>query len=468
MVAFAVPSLRLDQLRARLLTLTRDQVGQAYREADDVGRELIERALARPGLEPHQIPPGGDWDVWLLMAGRGAGKTLASAHWLDLHMQGPPCDERVPGGHRAAIIAPTLGDAWDSCVSEESPSGLKAVNPAVRAYTAKGGTQVKWPNGSVARLFGAFTPEDVERLRAGGNRCCVWAEELAAWPRLEECWDHMQFGLRLGQRPQIVASTTPKPKKKLRALLGKVTTALTQASTKDNPHLTQARRDFYYETYGGTRLGRQELDGELLDEIEEALFTEARFAANRVGSAPPLHRIVIGVDPPGKQRAECGIIAAGITAINPRHAYILGDRSLRATPEGWARAAIGAYHDYGADCIVFEENQGWDMGPAVIRLIDDSVVVKPVRATKGKTLRAEPVSGIDEQGRLHLVGSFPELEEQCTGWDPQEPPGQVSPDRMDAFVWAVTHLLSGRDLSALVAASPGGVASPSYWRPGQE
>lgn len=462
---FSCSSSRLDELRDTLAGLDDGALSAFYRDQDPVGRELVERALRRPVLLPHQLPPPEPWDVWLLMAGRGAGKTLTAAHWFDLHMQGPACDPRVPGGHRASIIAPTAGDAWDSCVSEESPSGLKALNPAVRAATGRGGTQVKWPSGATARLFGASTPEDVERQRAGGNRCAVWAEELAAWVRLDDCWDHMSFGLRLGEHPQIVVSTTPKPRKKLRLLLEAATTALTTAGTKDNPHLPQSRRDFLYDTFGGTRLGRQELEGELLAANEDALFTEARFAENRVRSAPDLNRIVIGVDPPGKKRAECGIVAVGQSAGKPRHLYVLADRSLRATPEGWARAACGLYHELAADAIVFEENNGWDMGPAVLRLIDDTVNVKPVSATKGKTIRAEPISGLDQQGRIHIVGSLPELEEQCCDWDPLEPAGQTSPDRMDAFVWGASALLEGRDLSALLAASPGGGTKTSYWRP---
>lgn len=462
---FSASSAGLDELRDRLVTLDDEALTELWGRLDEVGRDLAETALRRPVLQPHQEPPPGPWDVWLLMAGRGAGKTLASAHWFDMHMQGPPCDPRIPGGHRASIIAPTMGDAWDACVSADSPSGLKAINPAVYAATGRGGTQVRWPNGATARLFGAYTPEDVERLRAGGNRCAVWAEELAAWVRLDDCWNHMQFGLRIGAHPKIVVSTTPKPRKKLRALLRSPKTALTKASTKDNLHLPESRLAELYDQFAGTRLGRQELEGELLDDIEGAMFTDTRFALYRVKTAPTLSRIVIGVDPPGKKRAECGIVAAGMDgAVKPRHFYVLADRSLRASPEGWARAVCDLYHDLSADAVVFEENNGWDMGPAVIRLIDDTVNVKPVNATKGKTIRAEPVSGIDEQGRLHLVGSFPELEEQCSGWDPMEPAGQESPDRMDAFVWAVSALMAGRDMTALTSVSPGGVSSPSYWR----
>jgi len=461
----AVGSAGLDLLRLELVDMAEEDLRAFWDTQDEGARELIERAMRRPDLEPHQRPPTRPWDVWLMMAGRGAGKTLAAAHWFDLHMQGPPCDRRIKGGHRASIIAPTLGDAWESCVSAESPSGLLSLNPDVKAYSSKGGTVVRWPNGSTAKLFGAYGPEDVERLRAGGNRCAVWAEELAAWTRLDECWDHMSFGLRVGISPKIVASTTPKPKKRLKLLLASVNTAITKAATTDNPHLPRSRVEELYDTYGGTRLGRQELEGELIDEIEGALFTEARFATNRLKSAPALSRIVVGVDPPGKKRAECGIVAAGISATKPRHAYVLADRSLRATPEGWAKAVADLYHELDADAVVFEQNQGWDMGPAVLSLVDDTLVVRPVTATKGKTLRAEPVSGLDEQGRLHLVGEYPQLEEQCTSWDPSEPPGQVSPDRMDAFVWAVTALLAQKDTSALLAVSPGGDTKPSYWRP---
>jgi phage terminase large subunit-like protein len=166
---------------------------------------------------PHQTPPEGDWDTWLLLAGRGSGKTDAAAYWLDQHVRGPACLPGLAGGHRVAIVAPTFGDALEACVN--GPSGIRAHNPSVRSVQTAGGTFVRWPSGAEAKLFGAYTPEDVERLRAGGNRCAAYCEELAAWRFLDQCWDHLQLGLRLGPHPRAVAATTPKPKPLLRAML---------------------------------------------------------------------------------------------------------------------------------------------------------------------------------------------------------------------------------------------------------
>lgn len=218
---------------------------------------------------PHQVAPPGDWDLWLLMAGRFAGKTDAAAAYTNAHMAGPACLPGIPGGHRAAIVAPTLGDATEACVN--GPSGLRKHNPAVRLVTRHGGTFVIWPNGAEAKVFGAHTPDDVERLRAGGNRCFAWCEEFAAWRFMEACWDHLQFGLRIGPHPRAVASTTPKPKELLKALLNDPTTAVTRATSDDNPNMPEAFRR-RLERYRGTRLGRQEIGGELLEDVPGALW----------------------------------------------------------------------------------------------------------------------------------------------------------------------------------------------------
>lgn len=390
---------------------------------------------------PHQIAPAGDWYLWLLLAGRGAGKTDACAAYLDAHVAGPPCVPGYPGGHRPAIIAPTLGDALEACV--DGPSGLKAHNPRVTSAQTTGGTYVRWPNGTVGKLFGAYTPEDVERLRAGGNRCVVWCEELAAWAKLDEAWNHMRFGLRLGPRPHVVASTTPKPRPLLKALVEAPTTAVTRANTADNPYLAEIVRQALYDTYQGTRLGRQELNAEILTDVEGALWTYAMFEARQ--AAPDLARVVVAVDPAvtaSSTSDETGIVVAG-KGVDQR-GYVLADRSCRLSPNDWARRVLAAYDDCAADRIVAEVNNGGDMVRQTLATVwqdqarPGALPYTQVHATRGKAIRAQPVAALYEQGRVSHTAVFDELEEQMTTWTPES---GTSPDRLDALVWALTWLL---------------------------
>lgn len=671
----------------------------------------------------HQVPPLGDWDTWLLLGGRGSGKTAAAARFTHEHVTGPPCLPGLAGGHRVAIIAPTFGDALDACV--HGPSGLRSFDPAIRSVQTAGGTFVRWPGGAEAKLFGAYTPEDVERLRAGGNRClagstlvrtpsgawpislirdgdlvltrsgarrvlhsgmtqlsarlwrletdigdifatadhevltargwlpvrllsvgdilstwlasepshssstrafdstrcatattipagaacCIatsgsesagrfqtaltsttsseetntrststgstscqsgtiststpertpgigmalwppgpesrmsrwsasgaaapsrldgrraasaltivasgaiepprpsphtrgdcascaalssqpwqveprghahavvrrssptnrvepvydlmvehdhefyagdivvanclaYAEELAAWRFLEPCWDHLQFGLRLGAHPRLVAATTPKPRALLKRLLADPTTAVTHATTHDNPHLAPGVRARLEARYGGTALGRQELQGLLIEEVEGALWTPAMLECRR--SVPQdLVRVVVAVDPSGgasEDADEQGIIVAGLGSDG--RGYVLADRSCRLSPAGWGRRAVAAAQDFAADAIVVERNYGGDMAEAVVlgaaRELDVTLRVKMVTASRGKRLRAEPVVALYEQGKVSHVEPFDELEGQMLTWTPES---GTSPDRLDALVWALTELL---------------------------
>ena len=388
---------------------------------------------------PHQVPPDGAWDVWLLLAGRGAGKTDAAAAYTNAHVLGPPCLPGVPGGHRIAIVAPTLGDATEACVN--GPSGLRAHNPGVRMVSRLGGTFVVWPGGAEAKLFGAFGPEDVERLRAGGNRCMAWAEELAAWPKLDACWDHLQFGLRLGPHPRVVASTTPKPKKLIRELIADKATAVTRATTDDNPRLPETYRR-RLERYRGTRLGRQEIGGELLTDTPGALWTWAMLDDRR--EAPDLARVVVAVDPSGgadPENDEQGIVCAGL-GVDGR-GYVLADRTCKLSPDGWGRRAVQALVDLKGDLIVGESNFGGDMVEAVVKNAARSLgvsplVYTPVRASRGKLVRAQPVAQLYEQGDVSHCEVFADLEEELTSWTPES---GTSPNRLDALVWALTELM---------------------------
>lgn len=400
---------------------------------------------------PHQVPPAGNWYLWLMMAGRGAGKTDGCARYLDAHVNGPPCLPDFAGGHRPAIIAPTLGDALDACVN--GPSGIKAHNPAVRSAQTTGGTYVRWPNGTEAKLFGAHTPEDVERLRAGGNRCCVWLEELAAWRYLEAAWTQMRLGLRLGPRPHAVASTTPKPRPLIQAiegrlpaartaeLLGDAKVVITRASTQDNPHLAKATRDALFSTYGGTRLGRQELYAELLDDVEGALWHRSWI----VHEDPPrwgiVARTVVALDPAGGTESgdEQAIVVACL-GLDHRY-YVLHSEGVRMSPDAWLRRAAQLFEHFKADKLIYEKNYGDKFLTALLRNVVPGLPATPLDAMVGKRTRAEPISALYEQGKVVHCGEHAILEDQLTSYTGA--PGERSPDRLDALVWALTELNRG-------------------------
>lgn len=416
-----------------------------------------EEAASRWVLYQHQLPPeGDDWDVWILFGGRGAGKTAGASAYIDEHMQGPACIPGIPGGHRAAIIAPTLGDALEACVN--GPSGLKARNPRVISAQSGGGTHVRWPNGAEGRIFGAYTPDDVERLRAGGNRCISWCEELAAWRMLDECWQHMDFGLRLGPHPRAVVSTTPKARKFLKELLARPSTAVTRGTTDDNPHLNPRVRARYYALYGGKQIGRQELGGEMIEEAEGALWTRDVLERQRVHGHPELVRVVVAVDPAvtsGPSSDETGIIVIGKGADG--HGYVLADYSGRLPAATWGARVLNAYDEYEADLIVGEVNNGGDLVETNLRAVAGPgrpFRFKAVHASRGKRVRADPIASLYVGSpvlppSMHHVGAGFELleDQQCT-WEAGS--GDDSPDRLDALVWGATELMlaGGQEFAA--------------------
>jgi phage terminase large subunit-like protein len=383
---------------------------------------------------------------WLQLGGRGTGKTDGCARYMVDHVNGPPCDPRLRGGHRMAIVAPTQGDAVEACVN--GPSGLRGHDPRVVLRTTAGGTFARWPSGAEAKLFGAHSPDDIERLRAGGNRCLVWMEEVAAQRRLKEAITHSEMGLRIGPNPHYIGSTTPKPRTEIIELKGRADVIVTQGRTRDAHHLPQAQRDKLIKKYSGTRMEAQELDGKLLQDIEGALWSRTRLDTTRVGAAPPMARIVVAIDPAAKggdESDEMGIIVAGLgqayipdkTGFSRRHGYILDDLSGRMSPEECMRRAAQAYHAWKADVVVAEVNNGGDWIGTTLRQIDRTVNYRTVTATRGKATRAEPVAALFDQLAAHVVNSLPELEEQLVTWVP----GDNSPDRLDAMVWALTNLM---------------------------
>ena len=376
---------------------------------------------------PTQLPPDGNWLTWLVLAGRGFGKTRLGAEWLAWKAV-------RNNGTRWAIVAPTFSDARDTCV--EGESGIKAILERY-GYLAKWNRslgEIELTNGSRIKLFSADEPE---RLR-GPQHHGAWCDELAAW-RYDEAWDQLAFGLRLGQNPQTVVTTTPKPIPLVRKLLDREGVTVTRGSTFDNAaNLSPAALAELKARYEGTRLGRQELYGEVLNDVEGALFTYAMLEGTRVSELPDTpQQIVVAIDPAvtsGATSDETGIITAA--RIGDQF-YILADRTLRDTPDAWARTAVDEYHQRKANYVVAEVNQGGDLIKQVIATVDANVPVKTINATRGKWLRAEPVAALWEQGRVHLVGSFPTLEDQMVSWTPADP---KSPDRLDALVHAVTFL----------------------------
>lgn len=393
--------------------------------------------------ESHQEAPAGRWRGWALVAGRGSGKTDADAYYVDEHAKGPAC---IPGPvpHRIGIIAPTHDDAKKTCVVGDS--GLHSHNPAIRFTPGGKIGDLIWPNGAVANLYGAFTPEDVERLR-GPQYCLVWAEELAAWRYLTACWDNMTFGLRLGVHPRWVASSTPKPRKEFWSIVEADGVVLTTATTDDNPHLHPDVRADLYGKYAGTRLGQQELFARRLTDVPGALWKREmlHYDAPPVRHAdgeerPDYRRVVVAIDPAvsyGPDSDETGITVQAVG--RDRRGYVIDDLSGRFSPNEWAMRAIAAYATHGADAIVAEVNNGGDLVERNLRAAGFDGRFIRVSASRGKVTRAEPVAALYEQGRISHLRPLLELEEQLCTFTP----GADSPDRLDALVWGFTELMLG-------------------------
>lgn len=394
-------------------------------------------ATWRARARPNQITPDGDWLAWVILAGRGWGKTRTGAEdaaWAG--MANP--------GWRIAVVAPTAADARDTCI--EGDSGLLNVLPreAVQTWNRSLGELIL-VNGTRYKTFSADEPE---RLR-GPQHHRAWADELAAW-RYPEAWDQLMFGLRLGDHPQAVVTTTPKPTPLVKALVAAKTSHVTRGSTFDNAaNLAPSALQMLKEKYEGTRLGRQELEAEILGDLPGALWSLSTLDAYRLREAPQMGRIVVAVDPAvtaTEASDEHGIIVAGLS---DQRGIVLEDASLSGSPNEWARRAVSLYRSWSADCIVIEVNQGGDMVAHTIRTIDPNVKIREVRASRGKHVRAEPIAALYEQGRVAHVGSFPVLENQMTQMTTNGFEGEGSPDRVDALVWAMTELFP-----SMVSAAP--------------
>lgn len=382
---------------------------------------------------PEQLPPAGDWSTWLILAGRGWGKTRTGAEWTQ---------ERVLLGEagRIALVAPTAADARDVMV--EGPSGLLAIAPdGMRPTYEPSRRRLEWPNGALAYTFSA---EEPDRLR-GPQFDAAWCDELAAWKDGRSTWDQLQFGLRLGRKPRACVTTTPRPIAILRELLARGDVVTTRGGTLDNQeNLAPGFLAALQSRYGGTRLGRQELSGELLEDVAGALWTRDMIDAAQVRNVPEMVRVVVAVDPSGTRGAsdggdEVGIVVAGkgVDGI----AYVLADRTCKLSPDGWGRRAVEAYREFSADRIVAERNFGGAMVESVIRQVDRNVAYREVTASRGKTARAEPVAALYEQNRVKHVAGLSDLEDQLCAMTAGGFVGDGSPDHADALVWAITELM---------------------------
>jgi len=380
-----------------------------------------------------QLPPDGPWLTWLLLGGRGAGKTRAGAEFV----RGLAFADVGP----IALVGETYSDVREVMI--EGASGILRIHPAGdRPVWSPSRRRLEWRTGVVAQ---AFSSEDPDALR-GPQFAAAWGDELGKWRNAEETWDMLQFGLRLGARPRQMVTTTPRPTALLKRLIADPTTVLTHATTAMNAdNLAAGFLSRVVARYDGTRLGRQELEGELIEDRSDALFRREAIEEHRVAAPPPLRRIVVAVDPPASARSGiCGIVAAGVAADGS--SYVLADRTVaEVRPTAWAARAVGAYRALDADALVAEINQGGDMVEAVLREVDPGVPVTKVRATRGKWLRAEPVAALYDQGRVRHAGRFPALEDEMCDFGADGLSSGRSPDRLDALVWAITALMLGPD-----------------------
>ena len=392
---------------------------------------------------PAQLAPPGDWTTWLILAGRGYGKTRSGVEWLRTRVEGPsPLCAPPEGARRIALVAETAADARDVMI--EGESGILACSPpAQRPNYEPSKRRLTWPNGARATLYNAVEPDQLR----GPQHDLAWADELAKWRYAEETWDQLQFGLRLGARPRQCVTTTPRPIKILRELIADPDTVVTRGTSYENlANLAPAFVKRIIAKYEGTRLGRQELEAELLEDLPGALWQRARIDELRIKAAPELRRVLVSIDPAATSGAEADETGILVTAGGQDgHGYVLEDLSLRGSPDTWGRVAVGAYHRWAADRIVGEVNNGGEMIEHVIRTCDPTVGYKAVRASRGKAVRAEPIAALYEQGRVHHVGGFPILEDQmCAFTHDQERAAGQSPDRVDALVWGLSELLLRR------------------------
>jgi phage terminase large subunit-like protein len=437
----SVASLRAALTRLSQAGLTQDWLAQASLPA----RRRLQHdfaVLAHRHQEHDEVGNDGrPWTTWLNLGGRGAGKTRCGAEWVRALALGIP-----PFARRAHRRIALVGESWQDAreVMVEGESGILSISPrAERPEWIVSRKRLEWPNGAIGQVFSADEPDTLR----GPQFEAAWCDELAKWRQAELAFDTLQFGLRLGPRPRQLITTTPRPLPVIKRLLLDPRTRVTRAPTAANAaHLAPAFLDAVVGRYAGTRMGRQELDGELIEDRPDALWSRALVEACRVTAIPALPRIVVAIDPPGssKQGADaCGIVAAGCAESGMY--FVLEDASATGlTPAAWAHRAVALYRRLNADTLVAEVNMGGEMVRAVLREVDASVPLREVHATRGKYLRAEPVAALYEQGKVKHVGAFPELEDEMCDFGINGLSSGRSPDRLDALVWAITAMMDRR------------------------
>jgi len=400
---------------------------------------------------PSQKLPSGNWFCWLLRSGRGYGKSRTGSETV--------IQWAMKGYSPIALVGQTKADVRDTMVEVGDSSILKVAPPWFRPAYEPSKRRLVFPNGVTCFIYSGDEPDQLR----GPQHMKAWVDELAKFKYAQETWDNLEFGLRKGDNPQIICTTTPRPIKIIRDLIADKRTVETRGNTLDNAsNLNPQYLERVVSKYQGTRLGRQELNGDLLDDNPEALWKRADIDNYRVRTIPQLSLVVVGVDPAVTSKAgsdDTGIVVAG-KGING-HGYILGDYTVHDTPNKWAEAAITAYHKHQANKIIGEVNNGGDLVELNIKTVDPSVRFESVHASRGKATRAEPISALYEQGKVHHFGTFPELEDQMVEWIPG---ADKSPDRIDSLVWSLAALdlsrsygqvpksplpdvLDGRDLS---------------------
>lgn len=427
---------------------------------------------------PNQIAPVGDWTNWLVLAGRGFGKTRMGSEWIRQNVCGKsPMDAPPSGWKRIALVAETAADARDVMVLGDS--GILACHPKdFRPEWSPTNRRLTWPNGVQAWVYNATEPDQLR----GPQHHAAWVDELAKFRYMQATWDQLLFGLRLGEHPRVLITTTPQPKPLIKALVNDKNTYVTRGSTLDNKdNLAESTVRNLYDRYAGTRLGRQELEGEILGDIPGALWRREDIDDGRIYQEDlpdDLERVIVAVDPAASSSEgadENGIVVVALArdADGYGRGYVLEDASLRGTPEEWARTAVRMFRKWNADKIVAEKNNGGEMVESVLKAVDRALPVKLVHASRGKVVRAEPISALYEQRRIHHVGQFNELEDQmCTfSVDNIRNENTGSPDRVDALVWGLTELFE--KIAGRARGGKGPVRglkddTPKSWDPGSQ
>ena len=414
--------------------------------ADDARLGAVQRHLPRNSrtdldynwplvARNNQTPPDGLWTAWILLAGRGFGKTRAGAEWIRSQVESGKA-------RSVALVARTPAEIRDTMI--QGPSGLLSICPPwfMPEYESTK-RKLTWPNGATAHLFSSYEPDQLR----GPQFDAAWCDELASWKYPRDTWDNLAFALRLGADPRCVVTTTPKPIALLRELVARPDMIVTRGTTYDNEdNLAPSFYAHIRSRYEGTRTGRQEIHADLLDQSEDALWERQWIDDSRVERAPEsLARVVVAIDPAvssNPRSDETGIVAAGIDS--DKRCYVLADGSGRMSPNKWANRALALYDKHYASRIIGETNNGGDLVGEVLRAASGggTFTFQKVNASRGKYARAEPIAALYEQGKVHHVGTFPELEDQMCTWTPHTT--DVSPDRMDALVWAITYLTNRR------------------------